>query len=56
MTTSRKIGHAPRLRELAQELNNFSSPCIGCEGCEGLCQALIDTLVVPKIIAKGRGG
>lgn len=56
MSTSLKIGHAPRLQELARELNDLSSPCIGCEGCEGLCQALIDALVVPRIIAKGRRG
>lgn len=56
MSTSRRIGHAPRLQELARELNDFSSPCIGCAGCEGLCHALIDVLVLPKIIARGRGG
>lgn len=54
MTTTRKPGHAPRTQALATELNALNVPCIGCPGCEGLCQALIDAVVVPATILKGR--
>ncbi|WP_299620890.1 hypothetical protein [uncultured Tateyamaria sp.] len=52
MTISRNIGHAPRTRALAEELNALNGPCIGCTGCEGVCQALLDALVVPDVVTK----
>lgn len=55
MSTVREIGHAPRVRALAKEINHFNSPCIGCTDCDGICQALIEALVVPGIILKERG-
>lgn len=50
MTISRDIGHAPRTHALAAELNGLNGPCIGCQDCRGMCQALIEALMLPDLI------
>ncbi|WP_223426759.1 hypothetical protein [Tateyamaria pelophila] len=55
MSTSREIGHAPRVQALAKEINTLTGPCVGCTECDGLCHALIEALVVPGIVLQRRG-
>lgn len=50
MIMQRKAGHAPKVTAVAKELTTIQGPCIGCEGCTGLCAALIDALTVPDAI------
>ncbi len=54
MQTKRIVAHAPHTHALAADLAALHGPCIGCKGCEGLCQALIDAMLVPDIILNGR--
>jgi formate hydrogenlyase subunit 6/NADH:ubiquinone oxidoreductase subunit I len=54
MTISRTIGQAPRTQALANELNGMNGPCIGCVGCQGVCQALIEVMVLPDLIISER--
>lgn len=49
MQTDRLIGHAPRSRDFGEKYL-ASETCIGCKGCTGLCQALIEALVVPEAV------
>lgn len=49
MQTDRLIGHAPRSRAFGEKLL-ASETCIGCKGCTGLCEALIEALVVPDVV------
>ena len=35
---------------LSHSLLELNGPCVGCEGCEGLCAELIDALIVPGLI------
>lgn len=53
MKTDRLIGHAPRSRSFGEKYL-ATGACIGCKGCTGLCQALIEALVVPEMVL-GRG-
>lgn len=46
----RLVGHAPQVASVADTLSQMKGPCIGCPRCQGLCQALIDVVVVPKVI------
>lgn len=39
-----------QMSALSAELNTLNGPCVGCEGCNGLCEALIDALMLPNII------
>jgi hypothetical protein len=56
MTTDRKTGYAPKTRALADDIARLQGPCVGCEGCEGLCMALIEAMVLPDLIlSRGRG-
>lgn len=55
MQSQRKIAHAPRSRALADNLATMNSTCVGCEGCEGLCAALIDAMLLPEIVLRDRG-
>jgi len=50
MIVDRKTGFAPKVTQLAQDMAGLQGPCIGCEGCRGLCLALIEALTVPDVI------
>ena len=54
MQTNRKIAHAPRSQALAKDLSMMPDPCVGCEGCQGVCAALIDAMLLPEIILRDR--
>lgn len=53
MQAQRQIGHAPQSRALARDVAALNGPCIGCDGCEGLCQALLEAMFLPDLILKG---
>jgi len=40
---------------LVQQLAALHGPCIGCRDCTGLCQVLIDALVLPDTIVNCAG-
>jgi len=52
MHTDRHIGHAPRSRAIGDKLISIQGGCIGCAGCTGLCQALIEALSVPDAVLR----
>ncbi|MEW9918351.1 hypothetical protein AB2B41_01950 [Marimonas sp. MJW-29] len=54
MQLNRKIAHAPRSRALAEDLSKMNSTCVECEGCQGLCAALVDAMLLPEIILRDR--
>ena len=35
---------------LAAEIYGLQGPCVGCTDCVGLCEALIETLVLPDVV------
>ncbi|MFW2541953.1 hypothetical protein ACN2XU_04870 [Primorskyibacter sp. 2E107] len=55
MHSERKIGHAPRTTAIGQQIIAMQGPCIGCKGCQGLCEALIEALSVPDVILNRDG-
>ncbi|MFC6639497.1 hypothetical protein [Sulfitobacter sediminilitoris] len=54
MQLQRKIAYAPRSRALAKDLSQLPGPCVGCEGCQGVCAALIDAMLLPEIVLRDR--
>ncbi|MBV7396980.1 hypothetical protein [Mameliella sediminis] len=50
MQSDRLIGHAPRSQAFGEKFYATGGTCIGCKGCTGLCQALIEALVVPDMV------
>lgn len=54
MTMKQVAGYAPRVTELARELGQLGC-CIGCDGCRGMCPALVEALALPDAIL-ARGG
>ena len=49
MQTERDVGKAPRTKALAEEIANLRG-CVGCTECQGLCQPLIDAVLLPDMI------
>lgn len=54
MRIDRNIGHAPRTVAVGQKLIEASGRCVGCTECEGLCKELIEVLVLPEVVLKGK--
>lgn len=52
MKIDRSFPPSPRSKELLSKLNELYGPCIACKTCDGLCEALIDALMLPDIIVK----
>jgi hypothetical protein len=50
MKIDRSKAETPIVNSLAAELSSMRTPCVGCPGCDGLCAALIDTMVLPDLI------
>ncbi|MBY6056907.1 hypothetical protein [Leisingera daeponensis] len=50
MQISRSKATAPMVKALAAALSGLRRPCVGCSNCAGLCDALIDALVLPDLI------
>ncbi|SFL68753.1 hypothetical protein [Shimia aestuarii] len=56
MRIDRNIGHAPRVEAIGQKLMESPMRCVDCTECKGLCQELIEVLVLPDMVLKGRDG
>jgi len=54
MRIDRNIGHAPKTESIGQKLIEASGRCVDCPECQGLCQELIDVLVLPDLVLKGK--
>ncbi len=54
MIVDRKIATAPRTEALAHDVAGLPDPFIGCEGCRGVCAAMIDAMVLPDLILATR--
>lgn len=52
MQVERKIGHAPRTVETGKLLSMLKEPCVGCEGCRGLCREFLELLTLPEAIVR----
>jgi len=56
MKIERKAGAAPRVAQLAREISRLDGPCMGCEGCRGLCVAIIEAMTLPDVVLDRAGG
>jgi hypothetical protein len=54
MLINRKAAHAPRSKALCKEALTLPGPCLNCEGCRGICMALVDAMTLPETILKDR--
>jgi NAD-dependent dihydropyrimidine dehydrogenase PreA subunit len=54
MRADRKIAHAPRTAQIAQAVARMPSTCIGCTGCVGLCQAMLEVMMLPDVVLHAR--
>lgn len=54
MRIDRNIGHAPLTTAVGQKLIEASGRCVGCTECKGLCEELIEVLVLPEVVLKGK--
>ncbi len=50
MQINRSKAETPQLKALAGQISALQGPCVGCSDCVGLCEALIETLVLPDVI------
>lgn len=56
MRIDRNIGHAPRVEAIGHKLMEAPLRCVDCAGCKGLCQELIDVLMLPDMVLKAKDG
>jgi len=57
MKITRSQAQTPCITALAHKMTTLNGPCIGCDGCQGICAELIETLTVPEVIlTKGSHG
>lgn len=54
MNINRNKAGTRHSQALASELEALRGPCVGCSKCTGLCEALIDALVLPDMILSKR--
>jgi hypothetical protein len=54
MRIDRNIGYAPRTQAISQKLMEASGQCVDCPDCQGLCKELIEVLVLPDMVLKGK--
>ena len=52
MTTTRKIGHAPKLKAVAAEIPALQGPCVACADCQGVCAELIEVMTLPDAVLR----
>jgi len=50
MKISRNKVATPNINNLSSQIVGLQGPCVGCSGCTGMCQALIDALTLPDLI------
>lgn len=54
MDIDRSLPRNDHSQKLVTQLNEIYGPCVGCKECDGLCQALIDALMLPDMIVRTR--
>lgn len=54
MKIIRNRPQTPNVTELSMGLAQLNNPCVGCSDCVGLCDALIDALVLPDLVLSKR--
>ena len=54
MQIDRDAGKAPRTRDLVVQVFGLKQGCVGCTDCKGLCHELIDAMLVPELVLKGK--
>jgi hypothetical protein len=54
MKIIRNRPQTPNVNELSMDLAQLNNPCVGCCDCVGLCDALIDALVLPDLVLSKR--
>ncbi|MEC7765306.1 MAG: hypothetical protein VX874_25610 [Pseudomonadota bacterium] len=54
MQIDRRTAHAPRTRDVAVQVSGLKSGCVGCTDCKGLCHELIEAMLVPDLVLKGK--
>ncbi|MGH1368421.1 MAG: hypothetical protein ACRBCL_07365 [Maritimibacter sp.] len=54
MQAKRIAGYAPQTETLARDVTALKAGCVGCSDCKGLCQELIDAMLVPGLVLKGK--
>lgn len=50
LTITRRRGETDRVEAIATRVAGLGVPCVGCSDCRGLCQALIEVMVVPEVV------
>ncbi len=50
MLIDRAQAPTPRTEALARDVARLHGQCVGCTDCRGVCQVLLDTLVVPGLV------
>jgi formate hydrogenlyase subunit 6/NADH:ubiquinone oxidoreductase subunit I len=53
MEIDRMTAFAPQTRALVQDLAALPTPCIGCDGCQGVCRELIELITLPHAVLDG---
>jgi len=56
MERKRKIANTPRMRTVVEQVQSLRGPCVGCKECRGVCDALIDAVVLPDLILRAKAG
>ncbi len=54
MQIERSAGKAPRTESLAVQVSGLKHGCVGCAECKGLCHELIEAMLVPDMVLKGK--
>ena len=52
MQIKRKAEFATLAQTVARQMDFGQADCLGCTSCNGICQALIDALILPKVVLK----
>ncbi len=57
MQIERHFGHAPKAHALGEQILTMTTPCVGCEQCQGLCDTLLELLSLPEaVLHRDRAG
>ncbi|MBV7377642.1 hypothetical protein [Maritimibacter dapengensis] len=54
MHIDRTAGPTTRARDLAQQVSGLRQGCLGCDDCKGRCHELVEAMLVPDIVLKGK--
>lgn len=54
MNINRTQARTLQVTALARDVSRLHGQCVGCKDCRGVCQTLMDALVLPGIILAER--